>query len=172
MVSHEQHNVLKQLLQESLDHTGDVVEAGCNAGGTSLLLAQWLSGTARRLHLYDSFEGLPESSGYGGQMQTSREQVEFVFSEYRRVEVYAGWFSETMPDELPDEICFAFVDCDVFDSVMVCVPHILERLTGCMVIHDYSHHLWGAGVRRAIETLGLDFEVQSGMAIVRKADQC
>ena len=173
MVSHEQHDVLRRLLDQSVaSQLGDVVEAGCNAGGTSLLLAQWLNCTARKLHLYDSFEGLPESSGYGGQMQTSREQVEFVFSEYQRVEIHPGWFDQTMPEQLPEEICFAFIDCDVFDSCMACIPHILDRLTGCMVIHDYTHSLWGAGVRRAVETLGLQFDVENGMAIVWKADQC
>jgi hypothetical protein len=47
---------------------GDVVEAGCNAASTSALLSEWRQASGRELHLYDSFEGLPDKSGFGCMM--------------------------------------------------------------------------------------------------------
>lgn len=179
MVSHAQHETILRLLRESLSQPGDVVEAGCNAGSTSGVLATVVAGTGRRLHLFDSFDGLPVESGYGGQMAATRHVLELNVRQQLGeetlpdfVEVCEGWFEETLPAALPERICFAFIDCDVFDSLIDCVPPILERLTGALVIHDYTHELWGAGVQRAVASLGLSATVCDGMAVVRGQEQC
>jgi hypothetical protein len=179
MVSPRQRETILELLRGSFTEPGDVVEAGCNAGSTSGLLATVVAGTDRRLHLFDSFDGLPAESGYGGQMAVSQQVLEQNVRQQlgeeslpRFVEVHPGWFADTMPQQLPDHICFAFVDCDVFDSLLDCVPPIMERLTGTLAIHDYTHERWGAGVQRAVELLGLQFTVRDGMAIVRSDEQC
>lgn len=179
MVSPRQRETILELLRGSLAEPGDVVEAGCNAGSTSGLLATVVAGTERRLHLFDSFDGLPVESGYGGQMAATKQTLELnVCQQLGRktlpdfVRVREGWFADTMPARLPSQICFAFVDCDVFDSLIDCVPPIMERLTGTLAIHDYTHERWGAGVQRAVESLGLTFTVRDGMAIVRSNEQC
>lgn len=178
MVSRTQREAILRLLRESLRQPGDVVEAGCNAGSTSGLLATVLAGSGRRLHLFDSFEGLPEESGYGGQMTAARSVCELNVRQQLGedtlpdfVQIAEGWFCDTMPQDLPDQICFAFADCDVYDSVMDCVPPIMERLTGTLVLHDYTHERWGEGVRRAVESIGLSVVVSNGMAII-KGTQC
>jgi O-methyltransferase len=178
MVSTEQHTTLERLLAESMDRPGDVVEAGCNAGSTSILLAQWMQNSGRDLHLFDSFDGLPEACGLGGLMVASRDKLERTVCNYLEetvlpdfVHIHAGWFTDTMPEMLPQQINFAFVDCDVFESVMDSVPAIMERLTGVLALHDYTHERWGGGVRRAVETIGMEVEIENGMAIAR-GEQC
>jgi O-methyltransferase len=176
MVSPVQHRTIRDLLAEAIAcHPGDVVEAGCNAGSTSSLLAIWLSHTSRQLHLYDSFEGLPTSSGFGGQMTAKQETLEAAICKALDVDVvpslvqiHPGWFRRTMPDELPEEIAFAFVDCDVFDSLADSIPAIMDRLTGTIVVHDYTHPRWGSGVRRAVDSLLSSIKVVNGMAVLRK----
>jgi len=179
MVSPEQHRTIERLLRLSLERPGDVVEAGCNAGSTSRLLADWLSGTDRALHLFDSFEGLPEDTGYAGQMATPQANVEAAICEQLTTEfvpdfvkIHAGWFRRTMPMKLPESICFAFVDCDVFESTIDAVKTILPRLAGCVVVHDYTHERWGPGVSRALADVGLKFQIENGMAIGWKEWQC
>lgn len=179
MVSPEQHAEIERLLNASLILPGDVVEAGCNAGSTSRLLAEWLIGTGRALHLYDSFEGLPPESGYAGLMTASRATVESAIVEQCRteslpdhVQIHEGWFSQTMPQSLPDQICFAFIDCDLYQSMLDAIRPILPRLTGVMVLHDFTHERWGEGVRRAVAELGLIVTETADMAVAWKADQC
>ena len=45
-----------------LETRGDFVELGCYKGDTSLLLAEILKDSEKKLWIYDSFEGLPEKS--------------------------------------------------------------------------------------------------------------
>jgi len=174
MVSDKQHETIKRLLDESASCPGDVVEVGCNEGSTSELLAEWINGSGRSLHLFDSFEGLPEESGYGGLMAAGQAVLEDRIATKTGspelpsfVHVYPGWFVDTIPSGLPDRIAFAFIDCDVFESMIDSVPEVEARLTGVMAIHDYTHDRWGAGVRRAVQSMCLKFEIEDGMAIVR-----
>lgn len=88
------------------------------------------------------------------------------------VHVYPGWFRDTLPRSLPGKICFAFLDCDVYESMIDAIKDVLPRLTGVMILHDYSHFRWGAGVRRAVADCGLIVTEKAGMAIAWKADQC
>lgn len=175
MVAFEQQAVIRQLLGDALRHPGDVVEAGCHEGSTSVELLRRLAGTDRTLHLFDSFEGLPSDSGYGGQMVadttvlTERLAQANAELQWNPVTVFAhhGWFADTMPHRLPNTICFAFVDCDVASSLHDCLPPIIERLTGTLVIHDFAHSVWGPHVRGVIEELGLAVTTCEGMAIYR-----
>ena len=178
MVSPKQHEVIKSLILDSFDYPGDVVEAGCNAGSTSGLLATIVAGTGRQLCLFDSFEGLPAESGYAGAMAVDRERLELNVRQQLGnaelpsfVRIVEGWFLDTMPARLPDQIAFAFVDCDVYESAIDSLPSIIERLTGTLVVHDYTHERWGAGIRRAISDVGLKVDAVEGMAVWR-AGKC
>lgn len=169
MVSPEQHAAIVSLLRKSLQRPGHVVEAGCHEGSTSVVMLDAMRGTDKQLHLFDSFDGLPDDSGFGGQMVASPDRlaraIEAAHEDAGRVHIHEGWFVDTMPRLLPNEICFAFVDCDLFDSVLQSVPHILERLTGTLVVHDFTHQRWGVQIRSAIEQLGLATVECFGMAV-------
>lgn len=176
MVSPTQHAAIVSLLRKSLQRPGHVVEAGCHEGSTSGVLLDGMRSTDKQLHLYDSFDGLPDSSGCGGQMVASQHRLRAALlqrfehepSRLSRVHVHPGWFCDTMPQQLPDEICFGFVDCDLFDSVLQSVPHILERLTGTLVIHDLTHDRWGEQIHAAINQLGLTVTEVCGMAVLNQ----
>ena len=62
MVRRDSCYVLLKTLQQSLQLKGDAVECGVFRGGTALLEAMVIAGTDRNLHLFDSFEGMPETS--------------------------------------------------------------------------------------------------------------
>ena len=49
-----------EIAKRQIDIPGDFVELGCYKGDTSLLLADVLKSSDKKLWIYDSFEGLPE----------------------------------------------------------------------------------------------------------------
>jgi O-methyltransferase len=147
-VDHAQH--LVRLLREVLaaGTPGDVVELGCNAGLTAVLLAAVLqdSGQPRRLHVYDSFDGLPprareDGAAQGPDCRASREQVLANFARFGLPlpEIHAGWFSDTLPSGLPERIAFAHLDADLHASTLEGLRHVYPRLPagGVIVLHDY-----------------------------------
>ena len=171
MISAKQLEIIGAILVENLGTPGDVIEVGCHAGRTSRYLQALLQeyNSEKKLYLYDSFQGLPES----GLMKTAQANVGKVFSEAELPlpEIVAGWFADTMPEKLPESIAFAFIDCDLYRSFADCLPHIIPRLTGAALIHDYYHTKYGKGVRRAVkEFFGRELPSVCGMAYFTKDD--
>lgn len=142
---------------------GDFVELGCYRGDTSVLLGQLLKKSPKHLYLYDSFAGLPEktredASGAGANFQagellvTKREVIEKLkkhglklashpLPDAPTVIVKKAWFSDLTPQDLPDQIAFAFCDGDLYDSIKVSLQLVLPRLAkqGIIIVHDYNN---------------------------------
>jgi O-methyltransferase len=132
---------------------GDYVELGCNEGQSSALIQRVidLHDPTRRLHVYDSFEGLPkirqEDGGdksvfWEGQMKTSRDVLEANFKRYKLKlpEIHVGWFDKTLPTQLPEKIAFAYLDGDLYDSIMVSLQYVYPKMSkgAVCVIDDYA----------------------------------
>ena len=74
-------------------------------------------------------------------------------------EIHAGWFNKTLPDQLPDRICFAHLDGDFYESILVSLEHVYPQLSpgAICLIDDYSdpnvHDGWDRlpGVKRACD---------------------
>jgi O-methyltransferase len=135
---------------------GDIVELGCHAGDTSVFLQrmiQELSPSLRRLHLYDSFQGLPakhakDNPNYGepGSVKTEMSVVMEKFSRHwlPQPHIHAGWFSEIPDDEYPEKIAFAFFDGDLYQSIWDSWVKVYPRLSpGAIVcVHDFAVSNW------------------------------
>jgi O-methyltransferase len=126
---------------------GDVAEVGCYRGRVSVLLRKVIDHYApeRELHVFDSFEGLPSLGphdgdfGNAGQHRTDVEALRDTFRRWqvREPVIHPGWFSETLPAGLPDQLCFAYLDGDLYDSVRVGLDEVYPRLSpGAVVIVD------------------------------------
>lgn len=159
---------------------GDVVECGCFKGETSLVIAKVLrrSGKDKQLHVYDSFEGVPTPTALDagttveqGEARASVHDVEATFkgAGERLPVIHAGWFSETIPDELPERICFAFLDGDFYDSIRVCIEGVFPRLVrgGVVYVHDYGYCKL-PGVKKAVDA----FVRVTPNAFVRTSARC
>ena len=155
------YHLLSQVL--AYDVVGEVVELGCHAGQSAVLLREILDHhrSEKLLHVYDSFQGLPppqiEDAGarfVGGDMRATEDELlqKFVDLDLTPPLVHAGWFSDTLPAELPAQICFAQLDCDFYASVTASLTAVYPRLTrgGIMVIDDYG---WEGlpGATRAVD---------------------
>ena len=139
-----------------LDVDGDYVEMGCYKGDTSLLLADVLRETSKRLWIYDSFEGLPENSeedasALGSEFQkgelyvTKREVKErFLRANLKVPVIKKAWFNELSTEDLPEKIAFAFIDGDFYESIRDAMSG------GVILVHDYNN-LALPGVKKAVE---------------------
>lgn len=159
------YRFLSLMLVNDID--GDVVELGVYTGMTGVLIQEILneSGCQKTLSLYDSFEGLPESryqhekdrkGVFGRHPKGDIQEIVRKNFEKRHLEVpriFTGWFSlDALNTQLPERICFAHLDGDLYESTKISLEAVYPRLTkgGVMIVDDYNHPSW-KGVRAAVE---------------------
>lgn len=164
------------LARECLNKEGDFVEFGCYKGDTSLMLAELLveksveklgkSGgkPAKKLWIYDSFEGLPEKSAADESVMGVNFRAGELFITKREVKerflraglpvpvIKKGWFSELGEEDVPERITFAFLDGDFYESIRDSLRLVGPRMSegGVIVVHDYTNPAL-PGVRKAVE---------------------
>ena len=163
-VSERETAKILELARTCLKMEGDFVELGCYKGDTSLLLAEVLKDSDKKLWIYDSFEGLPEKtesdeSALGvdfkkGELVITKREVKqrFLKANLPVPVIKKAWFSDLKTEDLPEEIAFAFLDGDFYesikDSLKLVIPKMVED--GALVIHDYSNPAL-PGVRKAVD---------------------
>lgn len=144
------YHLLNQILL--LDIPSEVVELGCCYGNTAAIIQKILDDfkSNKRLHVYDSFEGLPAiTEGDGdideefseGDLKASDNDLIKTFKKFnlKIPQIHKGWFKDTLPQELPEKICFAHLDGDLYSSIKESLEGIYHRLTkgAIVVIDDY-----------------------------------
>lgn len=148
----ETQEILK-IARRQLNVEGDFVEFGCYTGDTSMLLAEILKETTKKLYLYDSFEGLPEKtpedqSEIGkdfqkGALLTSKAELKkrFLRTNLPVPIIKKAWFNELKAADLPEKIAFAFLDGDFYDSIKTSLKLIENNLTdnARILVHDYQN---------------------------------
>ena len=143
---------------------GDFVELGCYKGDTSLMLAEILQGTDKKLWIYDSFEGLPDKSvedesAVGadfkrGELAASKREVKMRFLRAGLMvpKITKAWFSDLKDEDLPSKIAFAFLDGDLYESIRDSLKLIDGKMTvgGVIMVHDYINEAL-PGVAKAVD---------------------
>jgi O-methyltransferase len=143
---------------------GDVIECGVYNGGTAAVLARSAthSRIKRTLWLFDSFQGMPETTEvdgleakeYVGQVLGSTKKVREVLrkagADLDRVKIVEGWFQDTFPTAPISQIALLNIDADWYESVKLCLETFYDRIVpgGFVSIDDYGH--W-PGCRRAVD---------------------
>jgi len=140
-------NLVHHLLQAS-QLPGDMAEFGCHMGRTSALMAAC---STKPLWLYDSFEGLPDRQPqdegalkhfHRGSLAVDDSHIAKRFAQYKLREpiVYKAWFNAIPYDKLPEQLCFAHLDGDLYDSVRDSLRLAYPRLVkgGVCIIDDYG----------------------------------
>lgn len=185
---------------EHLSEKGTIIEAGCALGGSAIVIASAKSKT-RTFQIFDTFGLIPppsdndendsidrydeiisgnahgiEGNKYYGYLQDLQTQIELNFEKAglpiseNRIELIRGLFEDKLWVNQP--VMLAHLDCDWYNSVLVCLERIVPNLVigGVLVIDDYYH--W-AGCRKAVDYYFLDkmssFEfVHNGRLQIRK----
>jgi O-methyltransferase len=160
---------------------GALMECGVWKGGAVGLMAlAHMHANAepfRDLHLFDSFEGLPEPRADVdgalaveiaerfttgnlqpiGQLAASPLDSKALLLNRigypeRLVHYHIGWFQNTLPQDVDSigEIALLRLDGDWYESTKVCLQHLYPKVVsaGVIVIDDYGHF---AGCRRAVD---------------------
>lgn len=169
---------LERILRNNIE--GSIVEFGCYIGTTSLFIRRLLDvydqSKKREFHVYDSFEGLPEktiqdqsAAGIyfkGGELSVSKKQFlhEFQKAKLQTPLTHKGWFKDLPDSALPDEIAFAFLDGDFYESIYDSLQLVWPRMQqgGVICFDDYQRETL-PGVERAIT----DFFRGTTMPVVR-----
>jgi hypothetical protein len=147
----------------SLNIDGAIVECGCYTGGSTAKISIIAKMLNKKLLVFDSFEGLPESNQYNkidyhtrrsskwfsgwsaGRYAASLEHVKSNVQTYGEISVcsfHKGWFSDVLQEgNLPDKICFAFTDVDIARSAQECLVALWPRIPdgGIYFSHDIAY---------------------------------
>lgn len=152
---------------------GDLCEFGVAQGEISALLASEILESEKRLHLFDSFEGLPKPTkedalqddvlelgsieAYAGKMASPES---FVISRLREVGfprdryvLHKGFFENLLPEKIdfPTRVAFAYVDFDFYEPI----KQVLEFLDGVsspggiFIVDDYD--FFSTGAKKAVD---------------------
>jgi O-methyltransferase len=153
--------MLFTLASQCLHLPGDFIEAGVWRGGTAALFSKLIHARSphpRRLHLFDTFSGMPPTHEYdtyykGGEFtDTSVEVVSAKVSNAEFVQFHPGLIPDTFAGCEDLRFAFAHVDLDVYRSIGDACAFIFPRLAvgGVMVFDDYG---WSTcpGARRAVD---------------------
>ncbi len=155
---------------------GDCVEFGGHRGGLSFFLALCIRelGLAKRVHMLDSFEGLPQTDatldrGFEqGMMKSDLQEVLQLCAELDLdglVEIHAGWFEDSL-GQMPSkaQFCLAHLDADIYDSTKTALRYLLPRLTpgGAVVLDDCLYFGISGVVQAAEEEIGKELHLHLG----------
>jgi len=157
---------------------GDVVECGVWKGGSMMAVAfelRRLQATSRRLHLFDTFEGMtppqkvdrsfrgeqasdlldaadPETSWVWarGVLEQVRDALGRTEYPSELITYVKGKVEDTLPRAAPEQIALLRLDTDWYESTYHELRHLYPRLApgGVLIIDDYGH--W-EGARRAVD---------------------
>jgi O-methyltransferase len=168
-VNRDQLGVILNELEKTLSHCdGAVVEFGCYMGTTSLFIRRLLDAhhDLRPFHVYDSFEGLPPKTAQdesrageqfqAGELAVSKKQYlhEFQKAHLAPPVVHKGWFSDLTAADVPEQIAFAFLDGDFYQSIRDSLRLVLPRMQqgGVIVVDDYAREAL-PGAAKAVNEL-------------------
>lgn len=143
MANVESRMNLFHLLEQTLAYRvpGAVVEIGCNAGEGAIVIQTLLTawGSTKPFHAFDSFAGLPPLTESDVTDQVYREgfmhaDIEHLKRNFAAVNLplptlHKGWFEDTVPAQLPDQISFALLDGDLYTSTRHILPHVYARMS-------------------------------------------
>lgn len=130
---------------------GDIVECGVLDGGMSALMGS-MTGPERKLHLFDAWSGLPETTEEDGEESVkwiggcvgSPSRVSAVMRKLGisadRLVFHRGWFNDTFPVTEGFPVALAHIDCDFYEPTRLCLEKWYPLLSsgGFMQFDDYE----------------------------------
>ena len=162
-VGQERCFILYQFAKQVRDMYGDVAEVGVYKGGTARLISEIVAETAKTVHLFDTFSGMPPTDMIkdlhkeGDFSDTSLDSVKEYLNDYDNVRFYQGFFPDTSKPVIDRQFCLVHIDVDIRKSVIDCCEFFYPRMVkgGIMVFDDYGF-LTCPGAKMAVDEFFLD----------------
>jgi hypothetical protein len=135
--------------------TGEIAEVGTYKGGSAKLICEAKGN--KTLHLFDTFNGLPElgqvddsNQFHKGQFSASLEDVKKYLDCYNNIYFYKGLFpgnSEVIQDSI---FSFVHLDLDLYEATKASLEFFYPRMNkgGIIISHDYINT---KGVKKAFD---------------------
>ena len=123
---------------------GDIAEVGVYKGGSAKLICEI---TNKQVHLFDTFEGLPELSKFDrpdqfhkGDYNASFSAVKNYLKDCSNVHLYKGLFPTTAENIENKKFSFVHLDVDLYQSTLDCLKVFYPRMNrgGVIISHDYN----------------------------------
>jgi hypothetical protein len=153
---------------------GAIAEVGVYKGGSAKLICEFKG--EKTLHLFDTFDGLPELNQYdtsnefhkGQFSNTSLENIQNLLRKYPNVFIHKGYFPNTAEIIKKQEFSFVHLDVDLHKTTKDALDFFYPRLQkgGIIISHDYVN---ADGVRKAFDDF---FSSKSEPIIVISDSQC
>ena len=154
---------------------GSMAEVGVYQGGSARLIRE--ADTSRPLHLFDTFEGIPEPTASDtkvrrgpfrkGQYSSCLEVAKNSLADCDRVYFHPGVFPATGEAVKPEKFSFVHSDVDLYSSTRSVFEFFYPRMLpgGIIICHDYA---LSPGVSEAIQEF---FKDRPEPVIVLPGDQ-
>lgn len=159
LFQHVEHLVnLVHFLNQTSCLEGDVAEFGTFWGGSAMVLTAF---SDKPVHVYDSFEGLPEPGPEDGRAyevgalkQSSAQHVyeNFRVNDLKQPIIHVGRFENLLPTDIPAKLSFVHYDGDLFAGAKRILEFCYRNMVpgAVMVLHDYASQLF-PGVKTAAD---------------------
>lgn len=139
---------------------GSIVECGCFTGGSTSVLSVAAKRSGRKLHVFDSFSGLPEpdeadaahhvlsdssvhryAKGAFNASLASVQQNVAKFGAIDACSFWPGYFEDTLP-KFSERVAAVFCDVDLVSSIKTCLLYLWPLLSdgGIFFTHE-AHHV-------------------------------
>jgi O-methyltransferase len=139
----EMIRVVTAVLATPPEVQGAVVDCGCWKGGSTAKISLASALTARKLFVFDSFQGIPQNDeGFvqtihgqsitfrAGDYQADIEEVRDnlrLYGNSSEVALTAGWFHETL-SAFDEKVVLPYLDVDLVASTMTYIAYLWPRL--------------------------------------------
>lgn len=156
---------------------GDIAEVGVYMGGSAKMICRAKGN--KTLHLFDTFEGLPEvtevdrkENYHKGQYFAPHEFVKESFKNEKNVKIYKGLFPDTAEPIKDKKFSYVNLDVDIYESTLNCLKYFYGRMSkgGIITSHDYiTDGEEDGGVKKAFDEF---FKDKPEPIILMSGSQC
>ncbi|MFH1345697.1 MAG: TylF/MycF/NovP-related O-methyltransferase [Pseudomonadota bacterium] len=151
---------LGQMLRLVGPVAGDLAECGVFEGASARQLCEFATEHGRRVHLFDSFQGLSAPAGNDGKfwaegdLSASEEKVRENLGEFDCFDTFPGWIPDAFEQVADRKYAFVHIDVDLEQSTFDSIAFFYPRLSagGVMLLDDHGYDTC-PGARKA----ALDF---------------
>lgn len=170
---------LGQMLRLLQPVTGDLAECGVFEGASARQLCEFASEHGRRVHLFDSFQGLSAPAGNDGRYWTkgglsaSEEKVRANLREFDCFDTFPGWIPEAFGKVADRKYAFVHIDVDLeqptFDSIAFFYPRLSAG--GVILLDDHGYDTCPGARKAALDFMAdkpepvLDLSTGQGLII-------
>jgi O-methyltransferase len=157
--SHDRKYALKELLKLTRHIGGHFAECGVYTGGSAHLMCREATTQGRRVHLFDSFEGLSEPGPSDGQywhaggLAVSEGAVTQALEDWECFDLFKGWIPEGFKQVEGMRYAFVHLDLDLEAPTSDSLAFFLPRMEsgGVILLDDYGFDSC-PGVKKAADS--------------------